>query len=125
MLAVPEVPRPRFPQQCRPGLWACAAGIFLASLVSGPAHADAIDGDWCNAGGKHMTIKGASITTPGGNAIAGTYTRHFFSYVVPAGEPGAGETVDIVLRGEYLAQSRQGGADAPAVDWRRCTPTVS
>jgi hypothetical protein len=35
------------------------------------------------------------IVTPGGKQMRGEYTRHSFSYVVPAGEPGAGETVSI------------------------------
>lgn len=116
------------------GYRASAAGAFLATVLAAvlatvaPAWADAIDGDWCGAG-QHMTIKGSSIVTPGGNSIEGHYSRHFFSYEVPAGEPGAGETVDIVLRGEYLAQSRQGPkgslSDGPVKDWRRCQAGVS
>ena len=31
-----------------------------------------------------------------------------------------GETVNILLRGEYLAVSRQGASDAPLKEWRRC-----
>ncbi len=103
-------------------LWLLSCFLIVAAT---PARADAIDGDWCNAAGKHMTIRGSAITTPGGNSITGNYSRHFFSYVVPPGEPGAGDAVDIVLRGEHLAQSRQGGADAPTTDWRRCQATVS
>lgn len=106
----------------RRSFWLVPAFLILAAM---PAHADAIDGDWCSADGKRMTIRGARITTPGGAHTEGHYTRHFFTYVVPAGEPGAGQTVDIVLRGEYLAQSQQGGVDAPTIDWRRCQATVS
>jgi hypothetical protein len=89
------------------------------------ALADAIDGDWCHSNGKRMSIHGPEIVTPGGKQIQGDYSRHFFSYVVPAGESGAGETVSITLLGEYLAHSRQGAADAPVQEWRRCQPGVS
>jgi len=101
-----------------------AVAVVLASATL--AHADAIDGDWCAAeGSQHMTIKGADITTPGGKQIKGNYTRHAFDYVVPDGEAGAGETVNILLRGEYLAVSRQGAADAPLKEWRRCAVRTS
>ena len=99
-----------------------AAGMLLQI---GVGHADAIDGDWCAANGKRMSILGAKITTPGGNRINGNYSRHAFDYVVPAGEDGSGETVNIILRGEYLAISRQGPADSPATEWRRCKETIS
>jgi hypothetical protein len=89
------------------------------------ALADAIDGDWCHSNGKRMSIHGPEIVTPGGKQSRGDYSRHFFSYVVPAGEAGAGETVSITLLGEYLAHSRQGAADAPVQEWRRCQPGVS
>ena len=94
-------------------------------LAPAPALADAIDGDWCSADGQHMTIRGDDITTPGGRQIKGNYDRHAFDYVVPAGEAGTGETVNIVLRSEYLAFSRQGPANAPAKEWRRCTNRTS
>lgn len=98
---------------------------LLALLPAGAARADAIDGDWCSADGQHMTIQGDAITTPGGARITGNYDRHGFDYVVPAGEAGSGETVTILLRGEYRALSRQGPADAPAKEWRRCANRTS
>jgi hypothetical protein len=81
-------------------------------------------GDWCRADGKRMTIRGAAIVTPGGQKTSGNYTRHFFSYVIPSGEAGAGATVSIQLLSEYLAHAKQ-GADAPVQEWRRCQPGVS
>jgi hypothetical protein len=45
--------------------------------------------------------------------------------VVPDGEAGSGETVNIFLRGEYLAVSRQGASDAPLKEWRRCALRTS
>ena len=98
--------------------------VFLLALPT-TALADAIDGDWCAADGQHMSIHGDDITTPGGKQIKGNYDRHAFDYVVPAGEAGSGETVNIVLRSEYLAVSRQGAANAPVKEWRRCTNRTS
>ncbi len=100
------------------------AGLVLLGLAH-PAHADAIDGDWCRADGKRMSIRGPQIVTPGGIQTSGDYSRHFFSYVIPTGEAGAGATVSIQLLGEYLAHARQGSADAPVQEWRRCQPGVS
>ena len=102
-----------------------AAGVALLSFITTPARADVIDGDWCQADGRRMTIRGSQIVTPGGKQMRGDYDRHAFAYVVPAGEAGAGESVSIILRGEYLALSRQGAADAPWQEWKRCSNTVS
>jgi hypothetical protein len=71
-----------------------------------------------------MSIRGSSIVTPGGHQTIGNYTRHFFSYVIPEGETGAGMTVEIQLLSEYLAHARQGG-DSSVQEWRRCQPGVS
>ncbi|HEY1361583.1 MAG TPA: hypothetical protein VGF60_05015 [Xanthobacteraceae bacterium] len=103
------------------------AGIAFALAGAGStrAKADVIDGDWCNAEGKQMSIRGPEIVTPGGKQTRGDYTRHSFSYVVPAGEPGAGEIVSIILLNELLAHARQGSADGPWQEWRRCTAKVS
>ena len=102
---------------------AASIAMLLASAV--PCFADAIDGDWCRADGKRMSIRGPEITTPGGNQTRGDYTRHSFAYVIPAGEAGAGEPVQIILRGEYLAHARQGAESSPWQEWRRCSATTS
>jgi hypothetical protein len=99
-----------------------AAVVFIAFASS--ALADAIDGDWCNAAGKRMSIRGPNLVTPGGTRMQGNYDRHFFSYVIPPGEAGAGRKVDITLLSEYLAHARE-GVDAPIVEWRRCQPGIS
>jgi hypothetical protein len=103
--------------------------ILLAAtgllLQTGVGRADAIDGDWCSADGLRMSIRAEKITTPGGKQIEGNYSRHAFDYVVPAGENGSGDIVSIILRGEYLALSRQGPADAPVREWHRCKETIS
>ena len=103
----------------------CAGAVSVLLLLSATAaRADAIDGDWClNA--KSMSIHGPDIVTPGGQRMKGDYTRHSFTYTVPASEPGAGEIVTMILRGEYLLHVRQGGPDAPLQEWRRCSARTS
>src|SRR3954463_14148001 len=100
----------------------CLTAAISTVMFGGiqPALADAIDGDWCRADGKRMSIRGPEIVTPGGQQIRGDYDRHHFSYVVPAGEAGAGEAVAITLLSEYLAHARQGSDAAPIQEWRRC-----
>ena len=99
-----------------------AAGLLLQT---GVGHADAIDGDWCSTDGKRMSIQGEKITTPGGKHMQGNYSRHAFDYVVPDGESGSGEIMSIILRGEYLAISRQGPSGSPNTEWNRCKETIS
>ncbi len=97
-----------------------AAGL---AAMAGPAWADSIDGSWCRTGAR-VVISGPSIVTPGGTKMSGLYDRHGFSYVVPAGEPGAGSTVEMRLLGEYEMQSRSSAA-GPVLEWRRCGPETS
>lgn len=99
-------------------------GAFLLLLSTTMARADAIDGNWC-LGVKTMSIQGPDIVTPGGQHTKGDYSRHSFSYKIPSGEPGAGEVVAMILRNEYLLHARQGGADAPVQEWRRCSARTS
>jgi hypothetical protein len=94
--------------------------VLAVVMQAGTARADAIDGDWCSADGQRMSIRGDNITIPSGKQIVGSYSRHAFDYVIPSGESGSGDTVNIILRSEYLAFSRQGaGGDRPT-EWRRC-----
>ena len=99
-----------------------AVGMLLQTSVG---HADAIDGDWCSTDGMRMSISGENITTPGGKHIQGNYSRHAFDYVVPDGENGSGDVVNIILRGEYLALSRQGSAGNRLREWHRCKEGIS
>ncbi len=107
------------------GILIAACGLIALVAASDSARADAIDGDWCRADGRRMSIRGPDITTPGGKQTRGDYSRHAFSYVVPAGETGSGEQVAITLLSEYLAHARQGGDTAPVQVWNRCRPDVS
>jgi hypothetical protein len=101
-----------------------AIGAFLLLFSATVAWADAIDGNWC-LGTKTMSISGTDIVTPGGKRMKGDYTRHSYSYTVPPGEPGAGQIIAMILRGEYLLHARQGGQDAPLQEWRRCSAKTS
>lgn len=100
----------------------CLAG--MATLTSRPARADAIDGDWCSPDGRHLTIRGQTIKTPGGAVTSGSYSRHAFSYVVPEQEPGGGGTVYMSLMNETTVQVRDGTPVAQPRIWKRCE-TVS
>jgi hypothetical protein len=98
--------------------------ILLGVGIASPAMADAIDGDWCNAG-KHLMIDGPKIVTPGGTSIIGNYDRHAFRYKVPASEKGAGENVFMVQRSEEIMNFWQTpeaapGSETPPQVWTRC-----
>ncbi len=97
-----------------------AAAAFLSLTV--PARADAIDGDWCAADGRHFSIRGPAITTPGGNAIQGNYRRHSFSYVVPPSEAGAGQAIAMLLLNEEHVAVQTGNTTEV---WLRCKPAIS
>ena len=100
------------------------AAICLAGLA-GPAFADAIDGNWCHNDGRRFSIRGPEIITPGGRATEGNYSRHWFSYVVPTPEVGAGETIFMTLLNENTVQTRRGETASTQEIWIRCTPSVS
>jgi hypothetical protein len=105
-----------------------AAGLALL-LPAQAALADAIDGSWCHQA-KQLSIRGPAIVTPGGTAMQGDYDRHGFIYVVPSGEPQAGQTVVMVLLNETTMRLGIGGnveAAGKAADqiWRRCSATTS
>lgn len=97
------------------------AGVVLC--VASPARADSIDGNWCHDKGLRLTISGPTIVTPTGTRTQGEYGRHDFAYVVPAGDPGAGTKVEMVLMGEHHMRVKEGAA-APVV-WNRCGPSIS
>jgi hypothetical protein len=102
---------------------AVIAGLMFASLSSGAALADSIDGNWCHTDGRRMRIEGPRILTPAGHATQGDYGRHDFTYVVPAGDPGAGMTIRMQLMGETRVRVQEGSA--PSAIWERCGPEIS
>jgi hypothetical protein len=96
--------------------------IALAALGCAvtPARADQIDGQWCSPEGKQVTIAGRAITTPGGTKMEGNYTRHSFSYVIPASEAPAGDTIYMNQLNDTTVQVRVGTPVAQPVIWKRC-----
>ena len=80
----------------------CAAPLGFVNA----ARADAIDGDWCRSDGKRMTIRGPAIVTPGGQKTNGNYSRHYFSYEIPAGEVGAGALLGRFSYSAILSRTR-------------------
>jgi hypothetical protein len=99
-----------------------AAGSMIGSIAT--ARADVIDGNWCNGEGRYFTIKGPTIVTTEGTKIEGNYSRHAFSYTIPAPDPSAGAQVFMVLINEMTVRLRLGAdASAPVETWKRCDVT--
>ncbi len=95
--------------------------ILVAAAVAmqaGPARADAIDGNWCSPDGKHISIDGPRIVTPGGTKMKGDYDRHGFRYVVPSREKPAGARVEMRQINEDTVHVTIG--KGPTKIWRRC-----
>lgn len=99
-----------------------ATAALIAGLAAGgasPALADAIDGDWCSTTEvKQFHIEGSKIVTPAGTHTTGNYSRHAFSYIVPAGDPGAGKEIAMQLLNEEEVRVFVENEE-PKV-WRRC-----
>lgn len=105
--------------------WKTLVAALALAAVAGLALADAIDGDWCfMKDGRRFSIRGAAIITPGGKTMQGDYSRHAFSYLVPAPEPGTGKTVFMTLMDENTVHLRV-GAEGEMETWLRCSPSVS
>lgn len=112
---MPSLARNRMLQMLR--ITVAASAI---ALLPAPALADAIDGDWCSPGGKHIKIDGPKLVTPAGAKIEGNYTRHAFSWVAPASEPDGGKTIYMVLLNDENAEVRIGSPVAKPERWKRC-----
>ncbi len=104
----------------RPRYWLFGCILGGLALVSTPALADKIDGDWCHVDGRHFTINYHDLTTPGGHHVLGDYGRHSFSYVVPEGEPDSGATVEMMLVNEQTVQLKVSGNNSPPQTFKRC-----
>lgn len=101
---------------------AAVLAVMGLTALTAPAMADAIDGDWCANDGRHFSIRGPAITTPGGAAIQGNYRRHSFSYVVPQGEDSAGQPIAMLLLNENEVAVQTGNQSEV---WLRCKPAIS
>jgi hypothetical protein len=101
--------------------------VLAGTVISNAARADVIDGEWCFSDGRHLSIRGPEIVTPAGHRLAGDYSRHSFSYAIPSGEPGTGQTVSMLLLNENTVQLHSGAAgeaSAPQI-WLRCAAPTS
>lgn len=99
--------------------------LFATFLGATPAVADAIDGDWCLADGRHLSINGPKIITPRGKVLQGAYERHGFSYVAPVGAPHAGKEISMSLIDDDTMERVVGGPSNKATEWRRCAAPTS
>jgi hypothetical protein len=95
-------------------------GIAFTAVATA-AHADAIDGDWCNTAGQHLEITGPTIVTPGGTSMKGDYDRHAFRYTAPQGEEHAGAELRMRLFSDDDMEMVL--PDGSRVPWRRCELT--
>jgi len=89
-----------------------------------------IDGHWCFSDGERISIQGPAVVTPAGSSIQGDYSRHYFTYVVPPTDPGAGQTVSMMLMNEDTVHLRIGAMPSHSPDettqvWHRCGPPTS
>jgi len=91
---------------------------FASLMVTSPvAYADAIDGDWCDKSGRHLSIDGPNIKTPNGKVTTGNYDRHGFFYKPATGE-NANKTVQMqLLSDDLMEMTLPNGATQ---NWRRC-----
>lgn len=102
----------------RPEILSAGLAAMLCGL-SGPALADQIDGDWCFPGdGRNLTIQGDDIVTPSGTKTVGAYTRHSFRYVIPVGDPGAGDEINMRQLNDWTMVLRR--PDGAEETWKRC-----
>jgi hypothetical protein len=106
-------------------MWCLRNAFVLVVLSTSLAHADAIDGDWCNQDGSQIFIDGNSIRLTDGTVVTGVYTRHKFSYVAPPGDFEAGREILFVQRSEEeMRRVRDPQAMPEHADiWQRCRNT--
>ena len=98
---------------------------FVLIGLYGPAHADAIDGNWCHPAGDNLESRGSDIITPGGAQISGDYTRHTFRYVAPTGERTEGKTINMASIDDDTMHLIVEQPGATIEVWRRCAVNVS
>ncbi len=101
-----------------------AAPILLLSTQA--ALADRIDGNWCSAEGKSISVDGPRVTTARGTPVDANYNRHHVDYIIPTGEPDEGnhfqadQLNDDQIR--VVIVRLPGGDAKPAEIWTPCKP---
>lgn len=90
-----------------------------------PVWADSIDGKWCSEDGKRrIEIKGSTGIWGRGLVIDGTYLRYTYLFSMPAGEPDAGQPVEMRFRRADQRMLVRIGTGEQTV-WQACLPEVS
>lgn len=98
---------------------------LAALLAAAPALADSIDGKWCSEDGRRITIDGAlGLWGTGGLKISGDYFRYTYLFPMPAGEPEAGQRVEMRFRRIDQSIAVKIGEGEPKI-WRKCPPDIS
>ncbi|MCZ8269348.1 MAG: hypothetical protein O9306_02185 [Beijerinckiaceae bacterium] len=101
------------------------APSLAALLLATPAVADSIDGKWCSEDGRRIIIEGSlGLWGTGGLKIAGEYLRYTYLFAMPAGEPEAGQRVEMRFRRMDQSIAVKIG-EGEARIWRKCPPEVS
>jgi hypothetical protein len=98
--------------------------LVVLLLISGPAVAVQIDGNWCSRDGRNVTIDGDKIRTPGGTVMTGEYERHSFRYVVPKNETNVGMVIVMVQVNDEIINVIE-GKDTTLHVWNCCKLTIS
>ncbi len=106
----------------------CVLTTALIGAMSQPVFADQINGNWCSASGKTLSINGSDVITPAGNQVSANHERHHIDYQIPAGEPNAGAqfSADQLNDNEISVKIIKG---TPSIEgkseiWTACKPTV-
>lgn len=95
-------------------------GGLVAMGLASSASADAIDGNWCAEDGRHLSVQGSKVVTPGGVELQVPYDRHAMSYTVPESEPGAGEMMALRVVSDNELWVTLAVAGSEKESWRRC-----
>lgn len=72
------------------------AGVVIAlSLFASPALADVITGEWCPpGGGRSLLVKPTLEVEFAGQPVEANANRHHVDFVIPTGEPDAGQKLN-------------------------------
>lgn len=87
---------------------------------AGTAHADSLDGDWCNADNEKLTIEGDDIILPDGKRVTGNYARHQFTFSSPSGAWHGGKDILLQQHSEQSMSLLSAGNSAAGEAWKRC-----
>lgn len=102
----------------------CLCCLVSLALVAGET---GVDGSWCAADGRRISVDGLSVVTPGGQRATGRYSLRAFTFELPAGEWLAGAEVWMERKGAdavRVSTLSKGHEGPPPHDlWRRCRIT--